>query len=68
MGCAAGSSRMFPERCVTAFAALKSAALSSPNSDAAVCADKKMPHEVNATVKATLALGFLPGEIIELVE
>ncbi len=64
MGCAAGPSRMFPERCVTAFAALKSAALSSPNSDAEVCADKKMPHEVDATVKATLALGFLPGEII----
>jgi hypothetical protein len=59
---------MFPERCVTAFAALKSAEQSSPNSDVAVCADKKMPHEVDATVKATLALGFLPGEIIASLE
>lgn len=63
MGCASGPSRLHPERCVTSFAALKPATTPSPNSDASLCASKKMPHEVEATIKATAALGFIPDEV-----
>lgn len=49
MGCAAGPSRLDPDRCVTAFAALQPA--SSPNDDASLCGDLKMAHEADANVK-----------------
>jgi len=64
MGCAAGPSRLDPDRCVTTFAALNSATSPSPNSDGSLCANanKKMAHEVEANVKSTMALGFIPDE------
>ena len=63
MGCSASPSRMEPERCVTSFTALKPAANPSPKSDAALCANKKMAHEVDATINATVTLGFIADEV-----
>lgn len=60
MGCSPSSAKKDPDRCVTAFEALKPA--SSPNDDATLCREKKMAHEVDATTKATVAMSFLPGK------
>jgi len=61
MGCSPSSAKKDPDRCVTAFEALKPA--SSPNDDATLCGEKKMAHEVDATTKATVAMSFLPDEV-----
>jgi len=65
VGCAAGPSSLDPERCVTNFAALKAATSPSPNSDESLCANanKKMAHEVDPNVKATVKVNYMPDEV-----